>query len=107
MVSLYDSLAQLYGAGSPKLAQGKVGARLAPPDPDGEVPAPDLAGEIDPAACAHAAAEVAASTQSLTEFPSQYPPVPLLSELSAASFVRMLQTVRVQRLPHGASLLRR
>ncbi|HEX8953484.1 MAG TPA: cyclic nucleotide-binding domain-containing protein, partial [Polyangia bacterium] len=57
-------------------------------------------------AAAQAAAEAAASTTSLTEFPSLFPPVPLLSELQAASFARVLSTVRVLRLPHGAAVVR-
>src|SRR5262245_32849551 len=56
VTQLYDSLALLYGAGSPKLAQGKVGARLSPPDPDADVPAPDLTLELPPSQAAHSAA---------------------------------------------------
>src|SRR5437868_10103332 len=48
VVQLYDSLALLYGAGSPKLAQGKIGARLSPPDPDADVAPPDFAVELPP-----------------------------------------------------------
>ena len=35
-----------------------------------------------------------------------FPPVPLLSELQPASFSRVLSTVRVLRLPHGAAVVR-
>ena len=103
VVTLHESLAQLYGAGSPRLGRG---GRLAPPDPDTTVPAPTLIDEPDPSAAAHAAAEAASSTTSLTEFPSMFPPVPLLSELQSASFGRVLATVRVLRLPHGAAVVR-
>jgi CRP-like cAMP-binding protein len=103
IATLHESLAQLYGAGSPRLGRG---GRLAPPDPETPVPPPTLVDEPDANAAAHAAAEAAASTTSLTEFPSMFPPVPLLSELPAASFSRVLSTVRVVRLPHGAAVVR-
>ena len=103
VAQLHDTLAQLYGAGSPKLGRG---GRLAPPDPETPVPPPTLVDEPDASAAAQAAAEVAASTTSLTEFPTMFPPVPLLSELQPASFSRVLSTVRVVRLPHGAAVVR-
>jgi CRP-like cAMP-binding protein len=107
--SLYDSLAILYGAGSSKIAQakaGKVGARLSPPDPDSEVKPPDLGAATDPTAAAVAAANAAASTTDLSGFPELFPPVPLLSDLTAESFARLLKEVRVRRLPHGAPVIK-
>jgi CRP-like cAMP-binding protein len=119
VVALQESLAQLYGAGSPKIVDGKRrqattggdepagrGGRLAPPDPTTDVPAPMLADEADPTAAAQAAAEVASSTTSLTEFPALFPPVPLLSELQPAAFSRVLSTVRVTRMHHGEAVVR-
>ncbi|HZS40968.1 MAG TPA: cyclic nucleotide-binding domain-containing protein [Polyangia bacterium] len=105
---LHDSLAQLYGQGSPRVGHGgdRVGARLAPPDPDADVPPFDLAGDGDAAAEAQAAAELAASTSSLASFPELFPPVPLLSDLSPVAFARVLDTVRVLRLPHGAKVVK-
>ena len=103
VVTLHESLAQLYGAGSPRLGRG---GRLAPPDPQTPVPPPTLVDEPDASAAAQAAAEAASSTTSLTDFPPMFPPVPLLSELQAASFARVLATVRVLRLPHGAPVVR-
>jgi len=103
IVALHESLAQLYGAGSPRLGRG---GRLAPPDPQTEVPPPTLVDEADAGAAANAAADAAASTTSLTEFPPMFPPVPLLSELHPESFARVLSTVRVLRLPHGAAAVR-
>jgi CRP-like cAMP-binding protein len=100
---LHASLAELYGHGSPRLGKG---GRLAPPDPDTPVPPPLLANEADATAAAQAAAVVASSTTSLTGFPSLFPPLPLLSELTPDSFARVLQTVRVLRLPHGAAVVR-
>src|SRR6185503_6156260 len=103
VAQLHESLAQLYGAGSPRLGRG---GRLAPPAPDTPVPPPTLLDEADPSAAAQAAAEAASSTTSLTEFPPMFPPVPLLSELHPDSFRRVLATVRVLRLPHGAAVVR-
>jgi CRP-like cAMP-binding protein len=134
VVALHESLAQLYSHGSPRLARadasgasrgasgaGGIGARLAPPDPETTVPASTLVdgepaagtvgGGCDPlanhaTAAAQGAADVAASTTSLTEFPSHFPPIPLLSELQPAAFKHVLDTVRVLRLAHGAQVVR-
>jgi CRP-like cAMP-binding protein len=103
VATLHDSLASLYGAGSPRLGRG---GRLAPPDPQSPVPPPAIVDEPDLSAAAQGAADAAASTTSLTEFPSMFPPVPLLSELAPASFARVLSTVRVLRLAHGAAVVR-
>jgi CRP-like cAMP-binding protein len=103
---LYESLALLYAAGSPRLAQGKVGARLAPPDPDADVPPPDFAVELPPAHTAVSAADAAASTTDLDSFPERFPPVPLLSDLPPDAFARCLREVRVRRLPHGTPVIR-
>jgi CRP-like cAMP-binding protein len=100
--NLYESLALLYGLGSPRLALGKVGARLAPPDPDQELTPPDEP-EGD---TARAAADAAASTTDLDGLPQWFPAVPLLSELSADSFARVLREVRVRRLPHGTPVVK-
>jgi CRP-like cAMP-binding protein len=107
--SLHESLAVLYGAGSPRVAHKggpKVGARLAPPDPTTEVVPPSL--EEAPAldAASLAAANAAASTADLASFPEVFPPVPLLSELTMESFARVLHEVRVRRLPHGTPVIR-
>jgi CRP-like cAMP-binding protein len=105
--ALHESLALVYGAGSPRLVEkGHVGARLSPPDPDQDIAPPDLAVESDALAEAHACADEAARTDVIAEFPSHFPPVPLLSELSPASFRRVLETVRVLRQPHGAAVVR-
>lgn len=99
--SLHDSLAQLYGQGSPRLGQG---ARLAPPDPQTPVPPPDYS-RTDLAEAAQAAAAAAASTTSVAELPTQFPPVPLLSELAPATLARVLKAGIVRRLAHGAEVV--
>jgi CRP-like cAMP-binding protein len=107
---LLDSLAVLYGAGSPRLGNraggSGVGARLAPPDPDADIPPPELTADPDPATAAQAAAAAAASTSDLSSFPEHFPPVPLLSELSPEAFARILGQVIVRRLPHGAAIIK-
>jgi CRP-like cAMP-binding protein len=107
--ALNGSLAELYGQGSPRIGHGggdRVGARLAPPDPDAEIAPFDLATDGDPGAEARAAAELAADTTSLQSFPELFPPVPLLSDLSPPAFARVLDTVRVARLSHGAKVIK-
>jgi CRP-like cAMP-binding protein len=101
--ALHQSLAEIYGHGSARLGRG---GRLAPPDPDSDVAPPALGDEVDAMRRAQSAAEAAASTTSFTDFPSHFPPVPLLSELQPAAFARVLATVRVHRLPHGAPVVR-
>jgi CRP-like cAMP-binding protein len=103
VAQLHETLAQLYGHGSPRLGKG---ARLAPPAPETNIPPPILSDNVDVAVLARAAAEAASSTTSFTSFPTHFPPVPLLSELHAPSFSRLLQTVKVLRLPHGAAVVR-
>jgi CRP-like cAMP-binding protein len=103
VAQLHETLAQLYGHGSPRLGKG---ARLAPPAPDTNIPPPILSDNVDAAFIARAAAEAASSTTSFSSFPAHFPPVPLLSELHAPAFSRLLQTVKVLRLPHGAAVVR-
>jgi CRP-like cAMP-binding protein len=49
---------------------------------------------------------VAADTRTITEFPAQFPPLPLLSDLSEQAFARVLDVATVQRLGHGALVIR-
>ncbi len=104
VTAIHQSLAELFGAGSPRIAKG--GARLSPPDPDAEIAAPDVPAGLTVEQAAESAAHVAASTTDLPNLPQSFPPVPLLSELSPESFARVLDTVRIKRLPHGAPVVR-
>ena len=107
VAALRESLGTLYGAGSPRLAHARAGgARLAPPDPDTDVSPPDLTPDADPALAAQSAAQVASSTTAFTSFPERFPPLPLLSELTPQAFARVLGTVTVRRLAHGAKVIR-
>jgi CRP-like cAMP-binding protein len=101
---IHESLAQLFGAGSPRIARG--GARLSPPDPETDVPVLELAAGTTLEQAAQSAARAASSTTDLPDLPQSFPPVPLLSELSPESFARVLDTVRIKRLPHGAPVVR-
>lgn len=105
IATLHDALPQLYAAGSPRIARGRIGARLSPPDPQTEVPPPDL-NVTDPTQAALLAAEVAASTTDLTSFPAAFPPVPLLSDLHPEAFTRLLRVAKVRRLPHDTPVIR-
>jgi len=101
---IHQALAELYGKGSPKLA-GR-GSRLSPPSLETNVAPPDL-GELNVAVAevARQAAELAASTSNLDGLPESFAAVPLLSELSAESFARVVATVKVHRLSHGKRVI--
>jgi len=111
--ALYGSLAELYAAGSPRLATGGGGARLSPPDGEADVPPPDLGREVPLAQALPAAADAASSTTDLTatiaalvaQTGGRFPPVPLLSDLSAPAFARVLAAAVVHRLPSGARVI--
>jgi CRP-like cAMP-binding protein len=111
--ALYESLAALYAAGSPRLATGGGGARLSPPDPEADVPPPDLGREVPLAEALGAAADAASSTTDLAttiaalveQTGGRFPPVPLLSDLSAPAFARVLAAAVVHRLPSGARII--
>ena len=101
---LHQALAELYGKGSPRLVTGGRGSRLSPPSPNTDVAPPalgELGAEHPLAEVARQAAELAASTTNLDGLPEAFAAVPLLSELTADSFARVVATVKVHRLPHG------
>jgi cAMP-dependent protein kinase regulator len=113
VAGIYDSLAALYASGSPRVASGGGGARLSPPDPEADVPPPDLGREVPLPTALTAAADAASSTTDLTETIAalvaqtggRFPPVPLLSDLSPAAFARVLAAAVVHRLPSGARII--
>jgi cAMP-dependent protein kinase regulator len=98
---LREALAQLYGAGSPKLGKG---ARLSPPDPATDIPPPSLTAP-GTSADAEAAAAIAANTSTIGALPELFPPVPLLSELGPHAFARVLSASVVRRLPAGTRVI--
>ncbi len=99
--SIYDSLAALYGAGSPRLSQSQQGEtarlRAAPPDPETEIVEVDLS-PLPGGVTTEVAAELAADTATFTAFPPAFAPVPLLSELPPLTFARISQAAQVRRL---------
>jgi CRP-like cAMP-binding protein len=99
LATLHDSLAALYGAASSRLLPGAQ--RWPAPDPEEMVPAETLALLAAPsdAEMAVRCAEVAADTATFPPFPQHFAPVPLLSELPAASFCRLTRAALVRRLP--------
>ena len=101
---LRATLVQVYGAGSPHV--GRVGGRLAPPAPDTELGAPVLPDPDDPAAALQSAVSVAAHAAAVVDYPPQFQPVPLLSELTGPAFARVLEGARVHRLGHGSTIIR-
>jgi CRP-like cAMP-binding protein len=109
--SLFQPVAHRYASDSPNIvAAGKgLGARLAPPDPEADVGAPQLE-EINDAVTLRSYVEMvaglAASTSDLGSLPERYPPLPLLSELPSDAFLRMLATSIVRRVPAGMALVR-
>ncbi len=109
--ALYQPIANRYAADAPSLATaGSLGARLAPPDPDGDVGAPTLPAVEgwDAAALrgfAEAVTAIAASTQDL-DLPERHPPAPILSELPHDAFLRVLTHAIVRRVAAGTALLR-
>lgn len=100
---LHSELGQLYGAGSPRVA--RVGARLAPPLGDTQIDAPNLTS-VEPGPTLTEAVMAASDTTSIKEFPAQFQPVPLLSDLSDRAFSRVLGSAAVHRLGHGSQVIR-
>ncbi|HTM19762.1 MAG TPA: cyclic nucleotide-binding domain-containing protein [Kofleriaceae bacterium] len=85
---------------------GRVGARINQPDPSTQVSPPELrvAAAGDPAAAA--AQRAIHCLDGFEDYPESLHPIPLLSELSEASFRRVLRTLVVRRLPAGAWVIR-
>jgi len=101
---LMAALVVQYGSESEMV--GKMAARIAPPEPETEVPAPDF-NTAPPADLLEGAAQRAAHClDHFDGYPEFVHPVALLSSLSEGAFRRVLKTVVVGRLPAGAMVLR-
>jgi CRP-like cAMP-binding protein len=92
--------------GSESEVVGKFAGRIALPAPTTEVTAPNLHAPAPPDLVERAAARARTATDSFEEYPAAVHPIPLLSELSEAAFRRLLATLIVRRLPHGAHVIR-
>ncbi|MBI2893450.1 MAG: cyclic nucleotide-binding domain-containing protein [Deltaproteobacteria bacterium] len=99
-----DGLAKLYAEDSPRIGKG---VRPAPPDPDQEVhDSVGLERDSPPTQVLADAAQVAAAIDSVAISPEKLPPIPLLSELGADAFRRVVQVVRLVRLRPGELAIR-
>jgi CRP-like cAMP-binding protein len=110
--SLRDALADMYAAGSPRLAP--FAARAAPLDPD--LPIPALATDLIGTASGDAAASIEGLSASataraldLTAHPpaqEQVHPIAFLSELEPDSLRAVLASLQVRRVPQGQLVFR-
>lgn len=96
--TLLAPLAELYSVDSARLGRG---VRLAPGDPDQELPATlDLARAIPLEQLAPHAERVASDTSGAA-FPERLPPIPLFSELRADAFRALLPALVLRRVRPG------
>ncbi len=101
---VFGALAERYAQGSPSLGRA---VRLSPPDPDSIVPeGARLPDKLDDKTVLEAALKVATSREGLPVYPQTAAPIPLLSELPADAFARVLRAVELVRVPEGAVILR-
>ncbi len=102
---LLDQLAQIYGAGSPKLGRG---VRVAPTDLDAQMPAEALAPppSLDPGALAESACAIGSNLAGVAVFPEKVPPIALLSELPPETFAKALGAARLVRAAPGELIIR-
>lgn len=101
---LLGALAQRYAAGAPTLGRA---VRLAPPDPNAEVPrVAFIPNEVPTAEVFQLAAQAATSRELLPGWPETVAPIPLLSDLPATAFAQMLAAMRLQRVAAGEAIVR-
>jgi CRP-like cAMP-binding protein len=101
---LVDLLSGLYASGSPALA--KFAARQAPVDMESEVERPDLTKGDDVAAIAAQAKERALDFSVFVQYPEQFLPLPLFSELPRDVFRPVVRALRLRRLNGGDFVIR-
>jgi CRP-like cAMP-binding protein len=100
--TLLAPLAELYSVDSPRLGRG---VRVAPGDPDRELPPTlDLARAIPLEQLAPHAERVASDTAGAA-FPERLPPIPLFSELRAEAFRALLPALVLRRTRPGEVVL--
>jgi CRP-like cAMP-binding protein len=85
---------------------GRVGARINLPEPSTQVAPPDLRVPAAGDPMAAAAQRALHCLDDFDDYPEALHPIQLLSELSEASFRRVLRAVVVRRLPAGAWVIR-
>jgi CRP-like cAMP-binding protein len=101
---LIDAMASLYADGSPALA--KFAARQSPVDMESEVPRPDLSKGEELAVVAARAQARALDLSAFVEYPQQFLPLPLFSELPKEEFGPVVRALRLLRLEDGALVIR-
>ncbi len=101
---LLVALASRYSSESPILGRS---VRMAPPDPDAEVPtAAFVPNELNASQIGELAAKVATNREGLPGYPETVAPIPLLSELPAGGFAHILGAVVLKRIPAGEVVIR-
>lgn len=103
VAALHESLAELYGATSPRLRRGVDGPAPQPPDPDREVAPPEML-DVSAKVAAEVTTEVAADTATFSTFPALFQPVPLLSDLTGAAFAHISRAALIRRVGPGTVL---
>ncbi len=102
LAALLGPIAELYAVDSKRLGRG---VRMAPGDPAQPVPETlDLSRQV-PLDQLAPHAERIASDLTGAQYPERLPPIPLLSELSAASFGAMLGALELRRVWPGEVIL--
>ena len=101
---LLKELAQYYSADSHRIS--KFGQRISAEHPETEVAAPDLQQAIAPEALAAGAARAAVNFDKIESYPENLHRLPLLSDLTADTFIQLCNRTKAMRLPHGAMVIR-
>src|SRR5258708_19146590 len=97
-------MARLYAHGSAALA--KFAARQAPVDKESEISPPDLAKAHDAPAAAERARNRAMDLSVYVQYPEQFLPLPLFSELPSEVFRPVVGALRLLRLGDGDMVIR-
>ncbi|MEI8255027.1 MAG: cyclic nucleotide-binding domain-containing protein [Deltaproteobacteria bacterium] len=99
-----EALGQRYGAGSAMLGRA---VRLAPPDPESEVPsAAFIPNGVTTDQVFELAAQASVSREALPGYPPTVAPIPLLSDLPGDAFARMIAAVQLRRPALGEVVIR-
>jgi CRP-like cAMP-binding protein len=101
---LIAAMAAAYAHGAPALA--RFAARQAPVDLDAEVSRPDLSEEVELVTAAARARERALDLSVYVEYPQQFLPLPLFSELPGEVFTPLVRALNVLRLEDRAMVIR-
>jgi CRP-like cAMP-binding protein len=101
---LIDAMARLYAHGAPALA--KFAARQAPVDLESQVPRPDLSRGEEVGVVAARARDRALDFSVFVQYPEQFLPMPLFSELPPDVFGPVVRALKLLRLGDGDLVIR-